>query len=109
MRQNPKRSIHVGGAGKIMSIADKLMPGINDKTSSIMIRGQFSEGADNTAGGSEANSLRQPGQDVQISGNHSSIRRSVFTNIELRPALGWSLMALAATGIGLVLARKVRS
>ena len=107
--EHSKRSIHVGGAGKIMSIADKLMPGLNDKASSIMINSQFSEGADNSAGGSEANSLWQPGQDGHVRGNHASIRRSVFTNLELRPALGWSLMALAATGISIILARKGRS
>ena len=80
--EHPKRSIHIGGAGKIMSIADKLLPSINDKASSIMIESQFKEGAENTAGGAEANSLWQPGQDGNVRGEHASIRRSVFTNVD---------------------------
>ena len=66
--EHPKRSIHIGGAGKIMSIADKLLPSINDKASSIMTESQFKEGAENTAGGAEANSLWQPGQDGNVRG-----------------------------------------
>lgn len=107
--EHPKRSIHVGGAGKIMSIADKLLPGLNDKAASIMIKSQFKEGAENTAGGPEANSLWQPGQDGNVRGDHASIRRSVSTNVELHPAVGWSLVALTATAISIVLARKGRS
>src|ERR1700712_449397 len=104
--EHPKRSIHVGGAGKIMSVADKLMPGLNDKASSLIIKSEFTPGAENTAGGAEANSLWQSGQDGKVRGEHASIRRSVFTNAELHPALSWSLLALAATGVGLAVARK---
>lgn len=107
--EHPRRSIHVGGAGKIMSLAEKLMPGLNDKASSIMVKSQFGGGADNTAGGAEANSLWQAGQDGNVRGNHASIRRSMFTNVELHPALGWSVVALAATGLGVAFARKARS
>src|SRR6195952_452899 len=106
--EHPKRSIHVGGAGKIMSVADKLMPGLNDKASSLIIKSEFTPGAENTAGGAEANSLWQPGQDGNIRGDHASIRRSAFTTAELHPALTWSLVALAASGIGWALARKAQ-
>ena len=107
--EHPKRSIHVGGAGKIMSIADKLLPGLNDKASSLMIKSQFKEGAENTAGGSEANSLWQAGVDGNVRGDHASIRRSVFTTAELHPAISWGFAALVAAGVALAFARKDRS
>lgn len=107
--EHPKRSIHVGGAGKIMGIAEKLIPALNDKASSVMIKSQFDDGGDNTAGGAEANSLWQAGQDGNVRGHHASIRRSIFTNAELHPAFTWSIVALAASGLGLAFARKRRS
>ena len=64
---------------------------------------------ENTAGGADANSLWQAGQDGKVRGDHASIRRSAYTNVELHPAVGWSLAALVATGVGLLVARKGRS
>lgn len=104
--EHPRRSIHVGGAGKIMSIADKLLPGLNDKASSVMIKSQFQPGPDNTAGN---DSLWQAGRDGKVRGEHASIRRSVFTNAELNPGITSGVVALAAVGIGVAIALKKRA
>ena len=103
--EHPRRSIHVGGSGKFMSIADKLVPGLNDMASSMMIKSQFKSGPENTAG---HDNLWQAGEDGNVRGDHDSIRHSVFTNAELHPALTSGVVALATLGIGLAIARKGR-
>ncbi len=104
--EHPRRSIHVGGAGKIMGIAEAIMPGMNDKASSLLIKTQFKDGPDNTAG---QDNLWQAGQDGEVRGDHDSIRRSLFTNAQLKPALTSGILGAAAIGLGLWITQKVRS
>lgn len=101
-----RRSMHVGGAGKVMSLMNKLMPGMNDKAASIMVESQFKEGPVNTTG---QDSLWQAGQDGHVRGEHDSIRRSGFTAAQLHPAVTTGMLAVAAMGIWLLVGRKGRS
>ncbi len=48
--EHPRRWIRVGGSGKLMSFAEKLIPGLIDYASSALIQSQFEEGPENTAG-----------------------------------------------------------
>ncbi len=96
-------------SGRISSQPGKLLPSLNDKASSLMIKSQFKEGAENTSDGSEANSLWQAGLDGKVRGDHASIRRSIFTTAELHPAITWGLAAVVAAGVALAFARKDRS
>lgn len=100
----PRRSLHVGGAGKIMDASVKLMPSLVDKASGVLIQSQFEEGPDNTLG---HDSLWQPGVDGQVRGTHPSIRHSAFTAANIRPVLTASLLGVA--GLAFVLTRRAQS
>jgi hypothetical protein len=102
---HPRRSVHVGGAGKLMSIFDKLIPGLIDRASTSMIKSQFGAGSENTKG---HDSLWQAGVDGNVRGNHASIRRSVFTAANLNPAVTAGVVGLIGLGIGLACRPKSR-
>ncbi len=103
--EHPRRSIHVGGAGKLMSIAEKLIPALNDRASSLMIKAQLKSGGDNTLGHS---SLWQAGEDGSVRGDQDSIRRSTFTNAQLHPALTASVLSLAGAALAISLLKRAR-
>jgi hypothetical protein len=99
----PRRSIYVGGSGKLMSIAEMLIPGLMDHASTAMIKSQFRDGPENTSG---QDNLWQAGQDGNVRGNHTSIRRSAFTAADTHPHLTVGLVGLVGLGVGMACARK---
>lgn len=100
---HPRRSIHVGGAGKLMSVAETLIPGLIDHSSSLMIKAQFGSGPENTLG---HDNLWHAGQDGAVRGDHPSIRRSAFTAANLNPGVASVLVGLAGLGLGLAWTRQ---
>jgi short-subunit dehydrogenase len=103
--QHPRRNIFVGGAGKLMSIAEKLFPSLSDKGSSLMVKSQFQKGPENTAG---HDNLWEAGLDGRVRGQHSFIRRSAFTAASLHPIVTASFVSAAGVLVGMLCARKVR-
>jgi short-subunit dehydrogenase len=101
--ENCRRSIHVGGSGKLMSIAEMLIPSLIDRASTAMIKSQFQDGPENTVG---QDNLWQAGQDGNVRGSHASIRRSAFTAANINPGLTVGLVGLVGLGVGLACAQK---
>ncbi len=101
--QHPRRSIFVGGSGKMMSLANKIIPGLLDHASSGMIKAQTKSGAENTAG---HDNLWQAGEDGHVRGQHPSIRHSTYTNAGLHPAWAAAIAGLASAGVVFAWSRK---
>ncbi len=73
--EQPRRALHIGGAGKLMGIFSRLTPGLVDTTSSFMIKSQLKPKPKRH----RQDSLWQAGQDGQVRGDQSFIRRSGYT------------------------------
>ena len=104
--QHPRRNVHVGGAGKIMSIAARVIPHLIDLAAPLEIKSQLKDGPDNTLGN---DSLWQAGQDGSVHGDQKS-RRSIFSAANTHPgvALTFGLAGLAA-GLSWSLSRAKRA
>ena len=100
---HPRRNVHVGGAGKLMSIAARLIPHLIDKAAPLEIKAQLADGPDNTLG---IDSLWQAGQDGHVHGSQKS-RRSIFSAVNTNPRAAVALgLAGVAAGLGIALARR---
>ncbi len=99
--QHPRRELHVGGAGKLISGAAKLTPGLLDRASGKMIASQEKK---QPAKPRQSN-LYQPGEHGgEVRGDHApfTIRRSVYTNASVHPKLATSVAAVAGVALGLL-------
>jgi short-subunit dehydrogenase len=97
--QHPRRELHVGGAGKLISGAARLTPGILDRASTKLIESQVK----NQPAKPRQSNLYQPGEyDGRVRGDHAplTIRRSVYTNAAVHPALATSVAAVAGIALG---------
>lgn len=102
--EHPRRALHVGGAGKLMGIFSRLTPGLVDTTSTFMVKSQFKKEPKQQ----RQDSLWQAGNDGQVRGDQSFIRRSGYTAAIVNPFATLLVAGLAAAGIGLAvqMARK---
>jgi NAD(P)-dependent dehydrogenase (short-subunit alcohol dehydrogenase family) len=96
--EQPRRALHIGGAGKLMGIFSRLTPGLVDTTSSFMIKSQLKPEPKRH----RQDSLWQAGQDGQVRGDQSFIRRSGYTAAIVNPLA--SLLVVGAVGVGIGLA-----
>jgi short-subunit dehydrogenase len=96
--ERPRRALHIGGAGKLMGIFSRLTPGLVDTTSSFMIKSQLKPEPKRH----RQDSLWQAGQDGQVRGDQSFIRRSGYTAAIVNPLA--SLLVVGAVGVGIGLA-----
>jgi NAD(P)-dependent dehydrogenase (short-subunit alcohol dehydrogenase family) len=93
--EQPRRALHIGGAGKLMGIFSRLTPGLVDTTSSFMIKSQLKPEPKRH----RQDSLWQAGQDGQVRGDQSFIRRSGYTAAIVNPLA--SLLVVGAVGVGI--------
>ena len=93
--EQPRRALHIGGAGKLMGIFSRLTPGLVDTTSSFMIKSQLKPEPKQH----RQDSLWQAGQDGQVRGDQSFIRRSGYTAAIVNPLA--SLLVVGAVGVGI--------
>jgi short-subunit dehydrogenase len=103
--EHPRRALHVGGAGKVMGIFSRLTPGLVDSASSFMIRSQLKPEPKQQ----RQDSLWQPGNDGQVRGDQSFIRRSAYTAAVVHPLATLMLAGLTGAGIGFAAWRKLRA
>jgi NAD(P)-dependent dehydrogenase (short-subunit alcohol dehydrogenase family) len=96
--EQPRRALHIGGAGKLMGIFSRLTPGLVDTTSSFMIKSELKPEPKRH----RQDSLWQAGQDGQVRGDQSFIRRSGYTAAIVNPLA--SLLVVGAVGVGIGLA-----
>ena len=94
--EQPRRALHIGGAGKLMGIFSRLTPGLVDTTSSFMIKSQTVKPEPKRH---RQDSLWQAGQDGQVRGDQSFIRRSGYTAAIVNPLA--SLLVVGAVGVGI--------
>ena len=91
---HPMRDIYVGGGGKVMSVTNKLAPGVMDWISAKAIVGQ--EKSDKPAG-NPAGGLQQPGLGGHAHSDYPGhVMKSYYTRTTLNPLLAG---ALAAAGL----------
>jgi hypothetical protein len=105
--EHPVRELHVGGAGKLLEIFERMAPNLSDRVlSRIGYRGQMTD----QPKADEEHSLYEhlEGYDhVQGSFSEEAKPVSIYTGIEKSPALRWRLLAVfAAVGLTLVARRR---
>ena len=100
--EHPRRALHVGGAGKIMGMGSRLLPGLVDTTSKVMVSSQYKD----KLKVQRPDSLWQAGVDGSVRGDQKSIRPSTYTAAILHPAIAASLVGAVAVGLGLLLRRR---
>jgi NAD(P)-dependent dehydrogenase (short-subunit alcohol dehydrogenase family) len=103
--EQPRRALHIGGAGKLMGIFSRLTPGLVDRTSSFMIKSQLKPEPKRN----RQDSLWQAGQDGQVRGDQSFIRRSGYTAAIVNPLASLAVVGAVGAGIGFALWRKFRN
>jgi short-subunit dehydrogenase len=102
--EHPRRALHVGGAGKLMGIFSRLTPGLVDTASSFMIKSQYKTEPKQQ----RQDSLWQAGNDGQVRGDQSSIRRSGYTAAIVHPFAAALLVGFAGVGLALVTWNKLK-
>ena len=100
--EHPRRALHVGGAGKMMGIFSRLTPALVDLTSSLLVKAQLSS----EPARAQPGSLWQAGEDGNVRGGQSGIRRSLYTAATVNPAI--TALTVASVVIGLVAWRNTR-
>ncbi len=102
---HPRRELHVGGAGKLISAAAKLMPGVVDKASRRIIAMQ----KQNRPAQPRQDSLWSPGThggEVRGDTQGHMMRPSVYTNASVHPAITGAVLAAAGLAVGLLTMRR---
>ncbi len=103
---HPRRALHVGGAGKVLGIFSRLTPALVDTASSLLIKSQLKD----QPAQPHQDSLWQPGEDGNVRGGQSGIRRSVYTAATVNPAVTAAVIAAGvAVGIAVLGKRHLRS
>ena len=96
--ERPRRALHVGGAGKVMGMGSRLLPGLVDKAAGLMTKSQLKP----ESAKPRQDSLWQAGQDGEVRGGQPFIRRSAYTAAIVNPF--WTMAAVgllgAAVGFG---------
>ncbi len=100
--EHPRRALHVGGAGKVLGIFSRLTPALVDFTSSLLIKSQLkSEPAQ-----PKADSLWRAGQDGEVRGGQSGIRRSLYTAASVNPAITALAIGAGAACLAVAIAKR---
>jgi NAD(P)-dependent dehydrogenase (short-subunit alcohol dehydrogenase family) len=102
--EHPRRALHIGGVGKLMGIFSRLTPGLVDTASSFLIKSQFKPEPKQH----RQDSLWQAGQDGQVRGDQSFIRRSGYTAAITNPLASVLVVATVGAGIGYVVLKKLK-
>ena len=94
--EHPRLAIRIGGAGKLLGVANKLVPGLLDRGSSLMVKSQFKPEPKS----SHLDSLWQAGEDGRVRGDQKFIRPSVYTAASIRPAVTATVFGLLGVAAG---------
>lgn len=97
--EKPRRALHVGGAGKVMGMGSRLLPGVTDAASSLMVKAQFKP----KPKVSRQDSLWQAGQDGNVRGDQPFIRRSGYTAAILHPGAAAAVLGVVGAALGLAM------
>jgi NAD(P)-dependent dehydrogenase (short-subunit alcohol dehydrogenase family) len=91
--EHPRRALHVGGAGKALTLFNKLVPSLIDQGSGLLEKSQLK----NEAPQGRHDSLWQAGEDGQVRGGQSGVRPSLYTAATVHPAV--TAMTAVALGV----------
>ena len=94
---HPKRDVYIGGAGRVMSILNRVAPALMDQVSKGLIPMSFRDEAPRRPEGA----LHQAGLDGQVDSDHPGMVRqtSFYTRASLHPAFGLVVAILAGAGL----------
>ena len=94
---HPKRDVYIGGAGRVMSILNRVAPALMDQFSKGLIPMSFRDEAPRRPEGA----LHQAGLDGQVDSDHPGMVRqtSFYTRASLHPAFGLAVVILAGAGL----------
>lgn len=92
--QTPHRTVHIGGAGKIMTLVEEFAPSLYDLTATMFKNMQLADEPNQQQG-----ALYEAGEDGKTSGWQGSGRTSIYTAARTRPAIAAALIG----GIGAAL------
>jgi hypothetical protein len=87
-----------------MGIFSRLTPGLVDTASSFLIKSQFKSEPKQF----RQNSLWQAGQDGQVRGDQSFIRRSGYTAVIANPLASFLVVATIGAAVGYVVLKKLK-
>ena len=101
---HPKRDVYIGGAGRVMSILNRVAPALMDQVSKGLIPMSFRDEAPRRPEGA----LHQAGLDGQVDSDHPGMVRqtSFYTRASLHPAFGIVVAALAVAGVSMLASGK---
>ena len=103
--EHPRRALHVGGAGKIMGMGSRLLPGLVDLTSKLMVTSQFKDQAKVP----KPDSLWQAGVDGEERGDQAFIRRSGYTAAIVHPVAAATIFSAMGVAFGFWLRQRRRA
>ncbi len=94
---HPKRDVYIGGAGRIMSILNRVAPALMDQFSKGLIPMSFRDEAPRRPEGA----LHQAGLDGQVDSDHPGMVRqtSFYTRLSVLPGFGLVVAVLAGAGL----------
>ncbi len=95
--EHPKRDVYIGGAGRGLSIFNRLFPWLMDEVAKTLIpQTQRAEAPRRPEG-----ALHQPGVDGQTDSDHPGMvmHTSFYTRASLHPAASLALLAAVGAGI----------
>lgn len=100
--EHPRRALHVGGGGKVMGMGSRLLPGLTDTMSSLMVKAQFKP----KPKVSRPDALWQAGQDGSVRGDQPFVRRSSYTAAILHPGAAAAVLGVVGAVAGLAIWRR---
>ncbi len=103
--QHYRREVHVGGAGKLMSAAAKLIPGLVDLVSGALVSSQKMKSPAQPEGDGLWGASPHDGT-VRGDAKGHMVRPSVYTNASVHPAIAGTVLAAAGLAVGLLTMRR---
>lgn len=101
---HPKRDVYIGGAGRVFSILNRVVPALMDQVGKLIIPQSFRDEAPRHPEGA----LHQAGSDGNTDSDHPGMVRQIsfYTRASLHPLFGFAVLTLAAAGVSAFLGNR---
>lgn len=100
--EKPRRALHIGGAGKVMGMGSRLLPGVTDLASGLMVKAQFKPEPKQP----RPDALWQAGEDGSVRGDQSFMRPSSYTAAMRHPGVAAGVLGVVGAAVGLAMWRR---